>query len=304
MSEGYRINGRRHWPIAMSPDAFGNTEVIVFDEIIVCLDGSSLSETIIPLARGISQATKGKLTFLRVIEDPAEIRVEEEYLSDYARQHGAQLRVAISVEPARAIRAELMREPRATAALTTHGRTAWAEAVMGSVALRVVREARRPVLLFRSQEHRKAPNKIITVAAALDGSRFSERIIPHAVRAARLLSARLLLLQALPVIRPPSPLSHEERADILESSYLQRRAAAIQAAHGIDAQWEVLHGEPGDALCRYLKDMPETLLAMTTHARSGAERLVMGSVTGNCVRHAGVPLLLYWPPRRLIHRQP
>ena len=67
---------------------------------------------------------------------------------------------------------------------------------------------------------------------------------------------------------------------------------------GIEAQWEVLHGEPGDALCRYLKDMPETLLAMATHARAGAERFVMGSIAGFCVRHAAVPLLLYWPPLR------
>ena len=40
---------------------------------------------------------------------------------------------------------------------------------------------------------------------------------------------------------------------------------------------------------------PDTLLAMTTHARSGIERAVLGSVAGYCVRHAGVPLLLYWP---------
>ena len=99
MSKGYRIKRSRGLTIAMQPlDAFGNTEVIVFDEVIVCLDGSSLSEKIIPLARGISQATKGKLVFLRVIEDPAEIRAEEEYLSNCARQYGAQLRVAVSVD--------------------------------------------------------------------------------------------------------------------------------------------------------------------------------------------------------------
>ena len=271
----------------------------MFDEIIVCLDGSSLAEKIIPLARGLTQSTAGKLIFLRVIEDPAEIRTEEEYLSDCARQYGAQLRVAVSLDAAAAIGAELVREPRAIVALTTHGRTAWAEAIMGSVALRVLREATRPVLVFRpQQENGEAPKTITTVAAALDGSPFSEKILPHAVRAARSLAARLLLLQALPRSRRTSPLSHEERSDIVESSYVHRRAAEIQATHGIEAQWEVLHGEPGDALCRYLKDMPETLLAMTTHARAGAERVVMGSVTGHCVRHAGVPLLLYWPPRR------
>lgn len=281
----------------MPLDAFGNTEVIVFDEIIVCLDGSSLAEKIIPLARGLTQATAGKLIFLRVVEDPAEILAEEQYLSDCARQYRAQLRVAVSPDPPRAIRAELVREPRAIAALTTHGRTAWAEAIMGSVALRVLREAMRPVLLFRpEQENREAPKKITTVAAALDGSPFSEKILPYAVRAARSLSARLLLLHALPVRRPRPILS--EQVDFVESSYLHRKAAAIQAAHGIEAQWEVLHGEPGDALCGYLKDMPETLLAMTTHARTATERLVIGSIAGFCVRHAGAPLLLYWPPHR------
>jgi nucleotide-binding universal stress UspA family protein len=271
----------------------------VFDEVIVCLDGSSLAEKIIPLARGLTQATAGKLIFLRVVQDPAEIWGEEEYLTDCARQYGAQLRLAVSLDPARAIRAELDREPRAIAALTTHGRTAWAEAIMGSMALRVLREAMRPVLLFRPREEDcEAPGKITTVAAALDGSAFSEKIVSYAVRAARSLSARLVLLQALPVVRPGPVLSHGEKADIVESAYLHRKAVEIQAAQGIEVQWEVLHGEPDDALCRYLKDMPETLLAMTTHARGGAERVVLGSVAGFCVRHAGVPLLLYWPPHR------
>jgi len=279
----------------MPRDAFGKTEVIMFNEVIVCLDGSSLSEKILPLARGIIQVTKGKLVFLRVVEGPDEMSSEEDYLRDCARQYGAELRFAVSPDPSAAIRAELHREPRAIAALTTHGRTAWTGVIMGSVALSVVREALQPVLLFRPQEHREAPTKIITVAAAIDGSPFSEKILPDAVNAARSLSARLLLLQALPVIRPASPLSFDERADIMESSYLHRTASEIKASYGIDAQWEVLHGEPGDALCRYLKDMPETLLAMTTHGRGGTQRVVMSSVTESCVSHAGVPLLLYWP---------
>ena len=78
---------------------------------------------------------------------------------------------------------------------------------------------------------------------------------------------------------------------MLESSYLHRQAADIRAAHGIEPQWEVLHGDPADAICRYLKGMPDTLLAMTTHALNGIERAVLGSVAGYCVRHAGVPLL-------------
>jgi nucleotide-binding universal stress UspA family protein len=258
------------------------------------LDGSALAERIIPLARCLSQAAAGKLVFLRVIQNPAEIAEAEAYLRECARLHGAQLRLAVSLDPAREIQNELMSEPRALAALATHGRTAWAEAIMCSVALAVVREAMRPVLLWRPQERDwNVADKITTVAAALDGSAFSEKILPHAVRAAQALSARLLLLQALPVGGAQTKLPPEQKSDIVESSYLYRKTAEIKIAHGLDAQWEVLHGEPGAAICRYLGDMPETLLAMTTHARATAKRLVLGSVAGYCVRRAGVPLLLY-----------
>jgi nucleotide-binding universal stress UspA family protein len=169
----------------------------VFDELIVCLDGSSVAEKMIPLAHGLTQATGGKLVFLRVVEDAAEISAEEEYLTVCARQYGAQLRFAVSADPAEAIRTELVREPRAIAALTTHGRAAWAEAIMGSVAFRVLRESKRPVLLFRPQgKTDEVSRRITSVAVTLDGNEFSEKIIPHAIRAVRSLSARLLLLQA------------------------------------------------------------------------------------------------------------
>lgn len=267
----------------------------MFDEIIACLDGSSLAEKILPLARGITAPRGGRLTLLKIVQHTDELAAEEEYLRDCARQYSAELRFRVSSDPAVAIVAELERDPRAIAALTTHGRTAWMEAILGSVALRVIREAKRPVIVFRSLDNaREAPKKISTIALALDGSRFSEKMISHAVKAAQFLSARLMLIQALPIHPNLAPLAEHEKSDILESSYLHRKAADIKAAHGSDAQWEVLHGDPADAICRYLNGAPETMLAMTTHARSGVERVVLGSVAGACLR-AGVPLLLYWP---------
>lgn len=270
----------------------------MFKEILACLDGSSLAEKILPLARAMTAPTGGKLTFFRVVSDQAELAAEESYLRDLARRYGAELRFIVAADPAAAICAELGRHPQAIAALTTHGRRAWAEAILGSVALRVVSEAKRPVILFRPLENdREASERINTVAVALDGSELSEKIIPCAVKAARSLSARLLLLQALPVQAALGVAPEHAKSDVLESSYLRRKAADIKASHGIDAEWEVLHGEPGDALCRYLRDLPGVLLAMTTRGRSAVERAVLGSVAGYCVRHAGVPMLLYSPPR-------
>src|SRR6266508_2859963 len=224
----------------------------MINEILVCLDGSPLAEKVVPLARGIAYATGAILTGVKVVRDSDQIARAESYMRESARRFGAQIKFVVSGDPALAILEELEKDPTTLVAITTHGRTAWSEAVLVSVAFRVIRGAKRPVILYCPLvKDANAPKKVTTLVVALDGSDFSERIIPY--------------------------------------------AAAIKQTHGIDADWEVLHGDPADAICRYLKGMPDTLLAMTTHARSALERAVLGSVAGYCVRHAGVPLLLYWP---------
>ena len=266
----------------------------MFDEVIVCLDGSSLAEKIIPLARGIAAAKDGRLSLLRVVEDVAELAAEESYLRDCARQYAAKLVLLVGADAAAAIVAHLASRSHATAALTTHGRTAWSEAILGSVALRIIREARRPVLIYRPVEKAgDAPKKIDNVVITLDGSALSETIIPYAADAARSLSAGLFLVQVLPV-QPPTPPALE-KSDLNEAAYLHVKAAAIKKRYNLDAQWEVLHGDTTQAICQYVATMPNTLLAMTTHARGGIERAIVGSVAGACVRRANAPMLLYWP---------
>ncbi len=268
----------------------------MINEILVCLDGSSLAEKVLPLARGIAHATGAILTGVKVVRDSDQIARAESYMRESARRFGAQIKFVVSGDPALAILEELEKDPTTLVAITTHGRTAWSEAVLGSVAFQVIRGAKRPVILYCPLvKDANAPKKVTTLVVALDGSDFSEGIIPYAAEMAKALATRLLLIQALPLRSPILAGPDQETVVLLESAYLHRKAAAIKQTHGIDADWEVLRGDPADAICRYLKGMPDTLLAMTTHARSALERAVLGSVAGYCVRHAGVPLLLYWP---------
>lgn len=124
----------------------------MFDEVLACLDGSSLAEEILPLARALSVAAGGKLVIFRVLGDIAELAAEEESLRDIAHRCEAELRWVVSADAAAAIGAELESNPHRTAALTTHGHSAWVEAILGSVALRVIHEAKRPVVIFRPLE--------------------------------------------------------------------------------------------------------------------------------------------------------
>jgi len=268
----------------------------MIDEIIVCLDGSSMAETIAPIAQGIATVRAATLTVFRALRNPGEVATEEDYLRAAARRFGAQIRVAVSDDPAQAIIQELEKNPGAMAALTTHGRTALGEAILGSVAHRVLRGAERPIMLYRPLGRAdEAPERITTLAVALDGSEFAEAIIPFAAEMAKSLAAQLTLLQALPLESAVPPLPEPKKADLLESSYLHRQADAIKTTFGLEAQWDVLHGEAAQAICSYLAGMPDTMLAMTTHGRGALQRAVLGSVASECIRHAGCPLLLYWP---------
>jgi nucleotide-binding universal stress UspA family protein len=154
----------------------------MFDEILVCLDGSPLAEKILPLAQGIASGKGSTVVLLRVLGSSEELSAEESYMRERAGVLRAPMRFLISPDPATAIIEELEKNPRAMAALTTHGRTAWGEALLGSVALKVIRGARRPVLLYRARsDSSSAPAKITNLVVALDGSEFSEKIVPAAV---------------------------------------------------------------------------------------------------------------------------
>ena len=121
----------------------------MFDRILVCLDGSPLAEKILPLARAIASGKGAKVILLRVVGDSKELSAEESYMRQRAGLFRVPFRFIIARDPATAIVEELEKNPRAIAALTTHGRTAWGEALLGRVALQVIRGARRPVLLYR-----------------------------------------------------------------------------------------------------------------------------------------------------------
>jgi nucleotide-binding universal stress UspA family protein len=267
----------------------------MIEEVIACLDGSPFAEQILPLAHYVAAAKPVPLTILRVVSDREEFAAEEAYLHEWSRAYGANVKVIVSDDPPKAIISLLEQRPGAMPAMTTHGRTAWAEAILGNVALEVLRGAKRPALLYKPRPGMlAAPKKITTVVAALDGGSFAEAILPAAVELGLLVRSKLLLLQVL----TPETLAAGKAAagDVLETSYLHSKAAEIERRHGIVPSWDVLHGEPGDSLCRYLHDMTDAVLAITTHGRSGLERAFLGSIAAHCLRRAGIPILAYWPP--------
>ena len=117
--------------------------------------------------------------------------------------------------------------------------------------------------------------------------------------------------------RPAAPESkvpmYESRTDAVEAQhpiYASQEQASAAAdlkrkllvdAHSLEADGYTVNtvirfnGHAGEAIMRYIDSNDVDMVAMTTHGRSGIERLLYGSVAQYLSKHVTVPLMLVRP---------
>lgn len=142
------------------------------------------------------------------------------------------------------------------------------------------------------------------ILVPLDGSGFSEVVLPHVCELAKRAGAQVILLRviptpvyntifattsSIPVQRNPEYDSRTQAETYLSQVALDRIPADIET------QLEVSGGPTADVILDYAAGQRVDLIAMTTHGRSGLSRLVMGSVAEEIVQRSHVPVLLVRP---------
>jgi nucleotide-binding universal stress UspA family protein len=174
-------------------------------------------------------------------------------------------------------------------AMSTRGRSGPARWVMGSVAERVMRRAKAPVLLLNpaalERDPESATQPFRKVLVPLDGSERGSRVLAIAGRLARANEASLLLLHVLPIALD-NPDARGEAAELLEV------AKQRVEADGCTAAVAVVDGEPAECIITNAEDEQADLIAMTTHGHTGLERWMLGSVAEKVLRGSSVPLLV------------
>lgn len=146
-------------------------------KILIPLDGSSLAEQIVEPALALGELMQAEYTLLRVVKptnfasfsaspqiDRLDIETNREmeteatnYLSRVAQRlqsakHQIGTQVRFAQNPANAILEEAQNHGIDLIALATHGRSGWVRFTLGSVADKVLRGARIPVLMYRLRE--------------------------------------------------------------------------------------------------------------------------------------------------------
>lgn len=125
--------------------------------VLACVDGSKLSETILPTACRWARAAGVPLWVLHVVEpDMAAIAAgaDTNYVHRVAEDLAAdgldiQFDVLHGDDAGEAIAAYADQQPGTITALATHGRTGLRDVTMGSVALEVTRRSQGPTLVMR-----------------------------------------------------------------------------------------------------------------------------------------------------------
>jgi nucleotide-binding universal stress UspA family protein len=67
---------------------------------------------------------------------------------------------------------------------------------------------------------------------------------------------------------------------------------------GATAEFLVWEGDPGDSIAAAAEAEHADIVVVGTRGRSGAERMLLGSVSDHVVRHADCPVLVVRPSKR------
>ena len=144
-----------------------------------------------------------------------------------------------------------------------------------------------------------------SILVALDGSEFSASALPTAAALARRSGARLHLV----VVYDPSTMLHftpgEASIPVFDSTIADKRCAELkswveeQAASitntGVSAVGTMVEGTVIEALAEQAVATAADLVIMTTHGRSGLDRLRLGSIASSFLGRSPVPVFLVRP---------
>ncbi len=166
---------------------------------------------------------------------------------------------------------------------------------VGSVAEGVVRRIGRPVALVGPQMEPNPGDNTQRVVVPVDGSKLSEASLEVAGDLARALGVPAWVITNIDrKTEAAARASMEGDLIATESGYVGRLARSLGKRIGIEVEYEVLHGDdPARAIVDFAGD--DGTIVMTTHGRSGLNRLFAGSVTTGVVAHSRRAVFVWRP---------
>jgi nucleotide-binding universal stress UspA family protein len=195
----------------------GGGRLIVYQHLLVPLDGSGPAEAALTVARALVERVHMPVTLLHVVEADAPRQTHagrhlrgkaeaEAYLADAARRFfapGADIRCHVHAAASRDVAAEIAGHPFELAAdlvvMSPHGRRGFRGVRLGNMAQQVLSLGHEPVLMARTPGAAPAaPWRPNVILFPHDGDPVHESVLPMAEAWTRLFEAALKLVMVVP----------------------------------------------------------------------------------------------------------
>lgn len=292
----------------------------MIDTILVPLDGSRLAEHALPAARRIAGETGATIVLVRVAHaadlftaplaaPTAAVQEADTYLWQTQQtlvRDGFTVRTEVLCrDPAEAIVLAATIHDADLIVMSTHGRSGFSRAVLGSVAEQVLHMAPVPVLLVRvfHLTGRTLTGSYRKILVPLDGTPLGVEALRYATQDDIAREAEITLLHAeQPGVPAPfagalaGPLMQPSTTELTAGRRDTRRYLEALAQEYLDhnRQWHLYAtiGDPAEAILHVAEDQEVDLIVMATHDRHGLDRLLQGSVTARVLHQADVPVLV------------
>jgi nucleotide-binding universal stress UspA family protein len=293
--------------VAMATQADSPATGLQVSHVLVPLDGSEFALRALPTARVLSERFGADLHTISVAgsgDDGGRLRA----LASAALgvEIGDDRAVVVTGgQPAEAIARRAEELGSCVVCLSTHGRGRLQGALMGSVARSVLQRSSEPMVALGPSADNPGwtprprrwpePLSVPRIVACVDGSDTSEQVLPMATAWARELGMSMTILTVADAQDPVGPQRQPSRygsdgdAEGYINALVERWSASLDAVDG-----EVVRDPigPASGLRRHLDERPAGLVAVTTHARSGMQRALLGAAAASLVHASVVPCLV------------
>ncbi|MCP4421235.1 MAG: universal stress protein [Chloroflexi bacterium] len=295
---------------------------MMFEKILVPLDGSALAEQALPVAIHLAKQMQSELILLSVarhepvamvepmgygmwLSEEAQPNIREQldaYLTNTMERYTVAGVTMTSLlkegDEAGEIVDTAVSQLADLIIMTTHGRSGLSRWLMGSVTEKVMHQAPCPLLILRDST---LPEHILIT---LDGSEIAETALLPGLALATGIGVDVTLLQVLEGSLPPphsgdwvenemanAGQEQEYNKDKERHVTLYLRTIADRFSHHAP-KTAVPFGKPAEAILSYAESIPNSLITIATHGRSGLARWIFGSVAEKVLRGATEPVLV------------
>jgi nucleotide-binding universal stress UspA family protein len=300
----------------------------MFDTILVPLDGSQLSECVLPHVAAIARPFDAEITLIRMLEKNQAGASAQ--LFDLLNWQINKTRAVLYLEKTKMLFQELGIRAQTTVmeglvaeeiteytqnqgikliVLSSHGRNGLTQRGISSVTYKIILSAQTSLLIVRAHQYGPQPGELSEtpfyqrILVPLDGSQRAEYVLPIITQLARFHKSEIHLVQVIqapemarqmPRAREDIDLSNRVIARNREEAgrYLQQ-VRSRSYLEGIGVQTHLLAGESAAVALHQLEEQEQIdLVALSAHGYSGNRQWPYGSMVNNFILYGKVPLLI------------